>query len=189
MNITNQFEVKRPVDAVWAMFQDVPAVAQCLPGAALTEDKGGGGYAGHVEVKLGPMSAKFEGEATITPDATTKSGHIEGKGADKAGGSRGQVKVDYGLTASDEGTTVTVDATITLSGAIAQFGRTGLVEEMSRRLIDEFVSCLEAKMAAATPEEAAAIKAADVKGISLFFSALASWIGGLFKRLFKRGDR
>jgi carbon-monoxide dehydrogenase small subunit len=189
VNITNQFEVKRPVDAVWAMFQDVPAVAQCLPGAALTDDKGDGAYAGHVEVKLGPMSAKFEGEATITPDAAAKSGHIEGKGADKAGGSRGHVKVDYGLTASERGTTVTVDANITLSGAIAQFGRTGLVEEMSRRLIDEFVSCLEAKMAAATPEEAAEIKASDVKGISLFFSALAAWIGSFFKRLFKRGDK
>ncbi|MDH3425930.1 MAG: SRPBCC family protein [Acidimicrobiia bacterium] len=189
MKISNQFEVKRPVDAVWNMFQDVPSVAQCLPGAELTEDKGEGSYAGKVSVKLGPMSSTFEGQATVTPDSSTKTGHIDGKGADKAGGSRGQVNVEYSLAASDGGTTVAVEADITLSGAIAQFGRTGLVEEMSKRLIDEFVECLEAKMAAETPAEAAEIKADEVKGISLFFSALGSLIAGFFKKLFKRGDK
>ena len=189
MKISNQFEVKRPVDAVWEMFQDVPSVVHCLPGAELTDDKGEGSYAGKVSVKLGPMSANFEGQATITPDAGAKTGHIDGKGADKAAGSRGRVDVDYSLTAADGGTAVTVNADITLSGAIAQFGRTGLIEEMSKRLIDDFVECLHAKMDAETPEEAAEIKADEVKGISLFFSALASLIGGFFKRLFKRGDK
>ena len=187
MKITNEFEVMRPVDAVWDMFQDVASLVQCLPGAELTEDKGDGAYAGYVEVKLGPMSAKFEGEATISSDAASRSGHISGQGADKAGGSRGQVKVDYSLAPADPATTVTVDADIALSGAIAQFGRTGLVEEISRRLIAEFVECLEAKMAAETPEEAADIEASEVKGISLFFSSLLSWIGRFFRRIFKRG--
>ena len=188
MEIHNEFEVERPIDAVWDMFQDVPAVAACLPGAELTDDKGGGEYAGQVSVKLGPMSSKFEGEAKVTPDAAAKSAHIEGKGVDKAGGSRGQVKVDYALVASNGGTTVTVDADISLSGAIAQFGRTGLVEEMSKRLIGEFVECLHAKLDAESPEEAEAIQASEVKGISLFFSALGSWVASFFKRLFKKGD-
>ncbi len=94
MKISNEFKVMRPVDAVWDMFQDVPSLVQCLPGAELTEDKGGGAHGGYVEVKLGPMSAKFEGEATISPDAASRSGHMSGKGADQAGGSRGQVQVD-----------------------------------------------------------------------------------------------
>lgn len=188
MKISNEFQVKRPIDAVWEIFQDVPSVVHCLPGAELTEDKGGGAYAGKVSIKLGPMSSTFEGQATVTPDAATKTGNIDGKGADKAGGSRGNVDVTYALIPSGGGTNVAVEADITLSGAIAQFGRTGLVEEMSKRLIDEFVECLHAKMDADTPEEAATIKADEVKGISLFFSALGSLIAGFFKKLFKRGD-
>lgn len=188
MEIRNEFEVHRPIDAVWDMFQDVPAVAACLPGAELTDDKGGGEYAGQVSVKLGPMSSKFEGEATVTPDSAAKTAHIAGKGVDKAGGSRGQVKVDYALVAANGGTAVTVDADISLSGAIAQFGRTGLVEEMSKRLIAEFVECLHAKLDAETPEEAEAIEASDVRGISLFFSALGSWIGSFLKGLFRKGN-
>ena len=188
MKINQEFEVERSPDAVWSFFQDVPSVAQCLPGAGLTEDKGDGVYVGQVSVKLGPMSSSFEGEATVTPDPATKTAVISGKGVDKRGGSRGQVAVDYAITEAPIGAKVTVDAEVKLSGAIAQFGRTGLITEMSKRLIGEFVACLELKLAAETAEEAAEIKAPEVKGLSLFVSSLGSWIGRFFKRLFRRGE-
>lgn len=184
MQITQEFEVAQPVAAVWDFFQDVPAVAQCLPGAELTEDRGDGTYAGKVEVKLGPMSAAFEGEATVTPDAANRTGQIAGKGVDKRGGSRGQVKVEYRLAESANGTTVSVDADVTLSGAAAQFGRTGLINEMSKRLIGDFVSCLEGKLGAATEAEAETITAGEVSGVSLFFSSLFAPIVRFFKKLF-----
>jgi len=184
MKVTQEFEVAQPVSAVWDFFQDVPAVAQCLPGAELLEDKGDGTYVGKVEVKLGPMSAAFEGEATVTPDEAAKTGTISGKGVDKRGGSRGQVKVAYGLTAAGSGTTVLVDADVTLSGAAAQFGRTGLINEMSKRLISDFVACLEGKLGAATEAEAESITAGDVSGFSLFLSSLIASITRFFKKLF-----
>lgn len=182
MKITNEFTVSRPLDTVWDFFQDVPSVAQCLPGAELTEDRGDGTYAGKLSVKLGPMAATFEGQATVAPDAATRSGRIEGKGADRRGGSRGQVAVDYTLAASDGGTTVTLDADVTLSGAAAQFGRTGLINEMSNRLITDFVGCVEGKLAAATAEEASEVRASDVNGLALFFRSLLSWLRKLFSR-------
>lgn len=186
MKITQEFEVGKPLEAVWTFFQDIPAVAQCLPGAELTTDHGDGTYEGTLEAKLGPMTASFEGKATVTPDPANHSGHIEGQGADKRGGSRGQVKVDYRLIAVDSGTSVSVDADVILSGAAAQFGRTGLIKEMSNRLINDFVECLEAKLGAATAEEAQEIAAAQVQGASLFFSSLWTAIVNFFKRLLSR---
>ena len=53
---------------VFAFFQDVPAVARCMPGAELTEAKGDGLYAGRVKVRLGPFGADFEGEAKVSAD-------------------------------------------------------------------------------------------------------------------------
>jgi carbon-monoxide dehydrogenase small subunit len=188
MKISHEFEVERPLQAVWATFQDVPAVAQCLPGAELTEDRGDGVYVGDLQIKLGPMSAKFEGEAKVVPNPEAHTALIEGKGVDRSGGSRGQVDVEYRLAQSGSHTRVFVDADIKLSGAIAQFGRAGLVEEVSKRLIDDFVYCLHAKLDAETPEEAAEIEAGEVKGISLFLAGFMSWIGNFFKRLFKRGE-
>jgi uncharacterized protein len=183
LQITHEFEVARPVDTVWEMFQDVPSVAQCLPGATLTADKGNNVYAGSIAVKLGPMAVTFEGEATITHDRANRSALIDGRGVDKKGGSRGQVKVTYTLTPTGTGgTKALIDADVTLAGPAAQFGRTGLINEMSKRLIGDFASCLEAKMAAPTEAAAEAIVAPDVKPISLLWSSFVAWIRRLFGR-------
>jgi len=184
MNIEHEFTVARPPDVVWGLFQDVPSVAQCLPGAELLGQSEDGSYDGKLSVKLGPMAASFEGKATVTPDAVTRSAVIEGKGVDRSGGSRGQVRVNYSIAPEGTGSKVGVVADVTLSGPVAQFGRTGLINEMSKRLIGEFVECLEAKLAAVTPNEAANIEAGEVRGISLFFASLWAWL----KELFRRGD-
>ncbi|MFQ5968062.1 MAG: SRPBCC family protein [Acidimicrobiia bacterium] len=185
MKITQEFEVQRGIDEVWDFFQDVPAVSQCLPGAELTEDRSNGTFAGKVSVKMGPMTASFEGDAKVSPDEASRSVHMEGQGVDRRGGSRGQMTADYRLVATDGGATgVTVDADITLYGAAAQFGRTGLIREMSSLLIQEFIDCLEAKLGAGTEAEADAIAAGQVRGFSLFFSSLAAALARFFKRLF-----
>lgn len=180
MKISQEFVVERPPADVWAFFQDIPAVAQCLPGAALSNQNDDGSYEGNLAVKLGPMTAAFEGKCVITPDQDNMTATIEGKGVDKKGGSRGQVSVVYDLSEDAAGCRVVIDADVTLSGPAAQFGRTGLINEMSKRLIGDFVSCLEGKLEAKTAEEAESIKAKDVRGISLFFSSLWAWIRGLF---------
>jgi carbon monoxide dehydrogenase subunit G len=189
MKITEVIEVQSPPDQVWDLFQDVPELTHCLPGAELTEVLGDDKYAGKVGAKLGPMTATFEGEATVTADHAAMTGLVDGKGVDRSGGSVGQVKVAYALENTDSGgTRVTVDADVILSGAAAQFGRTGLIKEMSNRLISEFVQCVEAKLAAETPAEKSQVSAGDVKGFSLFFSSLVASVSGFFKRLFGGGD-
>lgn len=180
MKIAQEFVVARHPADVWTFFQDVPSVAQCLPGAELTNENDDGSYDGRLSVKLGPMTAAFEGTATISPDEGNRSATISGKGVDKKGGSRGQVTVTYVIADDSGGAKVNVDADVTLSGPVAQFGRTGLINEMSKRLIGEFVSCLEGKLGASDEAEAESIQAGEVKGISLFFSSLWSWLKRLF---------
>jgi carbon monoxide dehydrogenase subunit G len=182
MKIEQEFAIERPPNAVWEFFQDVPSVAQCLPGAELLDQTDDGSYEGKLSVKLGPMTASFEGKATIAADPGSRSATIDGRGVDKKGGSRGQVKVVYEIVEEGTGSRVKVDADVTLSGPVAQFGRTGLINEMSRRLIGDFVSCLEAKLGAETVEDAAEIKADEVKGISLFFTSLWAAIKRIFSR-------
>lgn len=180
MKIEHEFTVARPPDRVWEFFQDIPSVAQCLPGAEMLGQSEDGSYDGKLSVKLGPMAASFEGKATVAPDAQARTATIEGKGVDRSGGSRGQVKVTYQIVPEGTGSKVGVDADVTLSGPVAQFGRTGLVNEMSKRLIGEFVDCLEAKLAADNPAEAETIEAGEVRGVSLFLASLWAWLKGLF---------
>ncbi len=182
MKINNNFEVSQPVAVVWGFFQDVPTVAECLPGAEVTEDKGDGVYAGKVSAKLGPLTASFEGEATVVADPATHSASIKGKGVDKRGGSRGRMSVMYRLAEIEGGTGVDIEADVTLAGAAAQFGRSGLIREISNRLINEFAQCLEAKLSAVTAEEAALVQAGEVKGLRLFLQTVGSRIRGVFSR-------
>lgn len=189
MNVVEVFTVTRPSEAVWPLFKNVPELARCLPGAELAADNGDGTYEGRVSVKLGPISASFDGTATIAFDDAALTSRIKGRGVDRSGGSQGSVEVDVRLLPVDgTHTEVTIDAKVMLAGPIAQFGRVGLVNEISTRLIDEFSDCLHAKLDAESEEAASAIEAPDVRGLSLFFSstwgAFVSWL----KRLFSKSD-
>ena len=186
MHIDQEFEVNRPAGQVWDFFQDVEEVAKCLPGATLTGVEDDGRYAGSVQVKLGPMELTFEGKAGVEVDETGRTGVIQGSGADRRGGSRGKVKVDYQVHEANAGTRVTLGADLTLSGQAAQFGRVGLIKEMSGRIIEEFVSCLEAKLAAESVEEAAGVEAEAIEGGSLVVGSLWAMIVRFFRRLFGR---
>jgi carbon monoxide dehydrogenase subunit G len=187
MDVVEQFTVTRPIEDVWQLFRDVPELARCLPGAELTADNGDGTYEGSVSVKLGPISASFDGKATVEHADATHTSTIKGRGVDRSGGSQGQVVVDVALTEDGQSRTgVAIAAKVTLAGPIAQFGRTGLINEVSKRLIDEFSECLHKKLDAGSPAEAEAIEASDVRGLSLVFTSAFASIVEWWKRIFSR---
>lgn len=181
MKVEQSFTVARPIDDVWALFKDAKQVAACMPGAELTGETAPGTYSGRVSLRLGPFSASFEGEATVTYDDPAHTGHVEGKGADKRGGSRSKMTMEFGLAATGPAsTTVNTAADVTLSGAVAQFGRTGLIQETANVLIGEFARNLEAHL---TPSEALPEPAAEgsppppheIGGFKLIVLAFAAW--------------
>ena len=49
------------------------------------------------------------------------------------------------LVEDGEGTTVTVATDLTITGKPAQFGR-GLIEDVTRKMIDQFADCLRASL-------------------------------------------
>lgn len=182
--ITENFTVGRPVEVVWAFFQDVPEIAACMPGVELLGAVKEDTFRGKMQVKLGPISASFQGEAHIEDLVEgDRTGTISAKGIDRRGGSRASAKVRYKLSNAGSGTRVDILADIALQGPMAQFGRTGLIQDVSSGLTKEFADCIGQKLAAETPEEAAGVKAGDVKGFKLLSHALRAW----FRRLFRRG--
>jgi carbon monoxide dehydrogenase subunit G len=181
--ITESFTVERPVETVWTFFQNVPEVAACMPGVELLETLDGETYKGKMKVKLGPISAQFQGQATIeNRDEAGRIGVISARGADRQGGSRASAKVQYSLAPADAGTKVDIVADISLQGAMAQFGRTGLIQEVSGQLTKEFAGCIEQKLAAQSPEEAASVSAGEVKGFRVFIQGIWGWLKSLFAR-------
>ena len=179
--VEQSFTVARPVTDVWAFFQRIPEVAACLPGAEMTGEPSPGVYTGRVSLKLGPFGASFDGEAKVAFDREARSGHVEGRGVDKRGGSRSRMVVDFALAeATPRATRVSVAADITLSGAISQFGRTGLIQETANILIGDFVARLEERLAPpATPAAALPPPPARLGVMHLVVQMLRAWFGRL----------
>lgn len=150
--VSQSFDIAQPVERVWAFFQDVPQVVTCMPGLELTGQTGENAYQGKVRMRLGPITAAFEGEATILEaDAAARSARIEARGIDRKGGSRASAAVVYTLAATGAGTTVTLAGDIKLTGALGQIGRTGIIQDVAAQLTAQFAEALRTKLDAAAP--------------------------------------
>ena len=182
MKISSSFKVARGRTRVWDMFQDVPRVAGCIPGTRITESLGDGRFKGRVEVRLGPIATAFEGDAQHLSNAAEWTGTISGSGRDRGAGSRARFTTVYRLAEQAGGTEVTVESDIGLAGAVAQFGRTGLLEEVTNRMLQQFAVNLESQLGEEAPMSAATAAplppplVTELKLGGLLWASLLSWL-------------
>src|SRR3569623_546881 len=91
--IEKTFAIAASADAAWQVLQDIKTVAECMPGAQITEQVDATHYKGQVKLRLGPASATFNGELEIKSlDPLSKRLEMTGKGSD-IGGSSGAATV------------------------------------------------------------------------------------------------
>ena len=147
------FVIVKPPATVWNAFADIPAVAACLPGAALTEYDART-VKGHMSVKLGPISSAFAGSAVIERDDAALRGVIRGAGSDRGTGSRTRGEVTYRLVPEGDGqqTRVVLTVEYSLQGALAQFSRSGIAQDLGRRLVADFAANLNSRLTGEPPD-------------------------------------
>jgi carbon-monoxide dehydrogenase small subunit len=179
------FSVSHPADEVWAFFARTGEVARCLPGASLAGETEGERVEGQIRVKVGPISAEFQGVADIHRDEANRTGRISGAGKDQRSGSTTRGLVTYAVRqgASPDETVVDLGIGYTLTGMLAQFGRSGLVEDVANRLIDAFAANLESRLSGGA---AAETMPSELNAGSLFASIVATRFRQLFARIFGR---
>jgi carbon monoxide dehydrogenase subunit G len=155
MKINNEFTVHAPIERAWALLTDVEAIAPCMPGAQLTgirpadpaETPAAEVYEGKVKVKMGPVVAEYKGTASfVEKDDAAYRGVIDAKGRDSRGAGNASALITVQLRPEADGTTVAIDTELKISGKIAQFGA-GMIQEVSEKLLGQFVGCLEGKLA------------------------------------------
>ena len=214
MKLEQSFEVEAPIEQVWTALIDLEKVAPCLPGAAITGHDEDGTYHGTFQVKLGPTTANYRGTIKIeSADAGTHTATLAAKGSDKRGQGGATATIVNSLHETEGGATrVDAQTDFTITGRLASFGRGGMIKDISNRLLRDFATCLQQRLAAEPagemkPDEAAASAgAADavgkspaevapppptqaepaaappVKGFSLLLSVVWERIRGLFRR-------
>ena len=171
MRLEQSFEVNAPIEQVWAALIDLEKVAPCLPGAAITGHDDDGTYHGEFQVKLGPTSANYRGTIKVeSSDAGAHTATLAAKGSDKRGQGGASATIVNTLHEVESGTRVDAVTDFTITGRLASFGRGGMIKDISNRLLRDFATCLQQRLAAEpagdlTAEEAAASAgAADAVG-------------------------
>jgi carbon monoxide dehydrogenase subunit G len=150
MKIDNEFTVSVPVDRAWAVLTDLEGIAPCLPGAQLT-GVDGDVYTGKVKIKVGPVTAEYAGTARfVEKDEAAHHAVINATGRDSRGAGNAAAVITAALRADGPQTVVSVDTDLKITGKIAQFG-SGMIKEISAKLLGQFVTSLEAKLAESTP--------------------------------------
>jgi carbon monoxide dehydrogenase subunit G len=193
MDIVQRFRVNSAADKVWAAMSDVRLVASCLPGAELTEIIDERHQRGRLKLRLGPMSVSFAGETALTLDPATRTGIVEGKGVDQQSSSRVQSTIEFNvIEAGPNASDVNLKADVKLSGALAQFGRSSIVQDVAARITEQFAATLQSKLdqqpAAGTASDAAGSPAASTAGPAPAVQEL-SIVGLLFGVLWRRIKR
>ena len=160
MELQHEFTVPVPVERAWEILNDVEGIAPCMPGATVDEVRGAqnGGQVevdGRVKVKLGPIAVTYRGTATFVE--VDEAGHrlvVKAAGKETRGSGAASATITAVLKDGGDSTTVAVTTDLAISGKPAQFGR-GVMEDVSNKLLGQFVDCLSAKITAPAISEPA----------------------------------
>jgi uncharacterized protein len=189
MRLENTFQVPASPEAAWELLMDVPRVIPCMPGAKLDETVDDANWKATMQVKLGPISLSFATDVKREEaDEAARRSKLSARARETRGRGAAQATIESSLAAIDGGTKVDLVTDLSLTGAVAQYGR-GIVQDVSSQMVTSFAECLKAQLTAA-PEEAQAATAAQAKpvsGLSLGVSALGRAVSRAFDRLFRRG--
>jgi carbon monoxide dehydrogenase subunit G len=181
MRIEHQFRVDAPPEAVWPLLLDVERVAPCLPGAETPERVDERTYKVGVSVALGPMKLVYRGELAIEEvDEELRRTVMEARATETRGQGTVRATIRTTLTAEDGGTRADVVTDLQLTGRVAQMGH-GIVEDVSRRLLGDFASCLGRRATADRSEADPPVETArPIRGLWLLGQVVLARLRRLF---------
>ncbi len=148
MRLEQSFEVAAPLEQVWHTLIDVEHVAPCLPGAAVTGRNDDGSYNGTFTVKIGPTTASYTGRLEMENiDEASHTATMQAQGTDKRGQGGAKATILSRVAPIDgQGTRVDVVTDYHITGRLARFGRGGMIEDISARLLREFAKRLQTSL-------------------------------------------
>lgn len=194
MDMSGEYTIKAPREAVWAALNDPEMLRGAIAGCEeLVKD--GDGFKATVVAKVGPVKAKFGGRVTLSDLDPPKGYTITGEGQGGAAGfAKGGAKVQL-EEAPDGGTVLKYTASAQIGGKLAQIG-SRLIDGTAKKMADDFFSAFAASVEskagglptgetpasdASTDGGTASVTAAPPENAAAAQKGLhpAIWIGGL----------
>src|SRR3954469_9807712 len=140
----------------WDALNDPEVLKTCIPGCDKVEPTGENQYAIGMAVKIGPVSARFNGKIQLVdvlpPNSYTLS--FEGQGG-AAGFGKGTAKVNLAPAVEGAGCELAYTAQAQVGGKIAQVGQR-LVDGVARSMAEDFFRRFDEEMQRRYPDAYAA---------------------------------
>ena len=122
MEFSRTVEIDAPFDVVWALVNDVPSVASCIPGVSNVEMSGPTAFTCKLTQRVGSAKANFDLSSTLEVDEESKQVVAQSDGKDRALGSTVSARQSFSLTDTGSATRVEIQANVQITGRIATFG-------------------------------------------------------------------
>lgn len=189
VKLDKAFPIDAPAAAAWRLLSDIKSMAECMPGAQITEQVDATHYNGQVNVKLGPASAAFKGTLELkSVDAAKREIHILGKGTDAKGGSAASMDLTAAIRDAGNGRCeLAGTSTVTVSGKLASFaGR--MMAQVSDQILQQFGANFAQRAqalgdgAGAAPAAGMAAPPRELNAFALLWGVIVAFIKGLFGR-------
>src|SRR6266571_2899323 len=113
MEFKRNARIQAPLSDVWALVDDIPTVAGCIPGVHDLDMRGEREFDCVVSQRVGSVKSNFELRSRLT---------LQSQGQDRALGSSVKANLQFGLSEKDEETEVDIVADFQVTGRIATFG-------------------------------------------------------------------
>ena len=134
-----QLKLNQNPDMVWKMMIDPSFMVKSVPGAELTELLDDRNFNGKISLKIGPVTAKFNGEVEFTKLVEEDYElTLEGKGLDTSGKGGANMTMNIKLVPIDDGgTEMKSSMSLSITGRLAQFGGRMIVA-VNNKMFDQW---------------------------------------------------
>lgn len=176
MQMSGEYRIPAPRQAVWDALNDPEILKRCLPGCEELVKNGANSFEAKVAAKVGPVRAKFGGTVELSDIDPPNGYRIAGQGQGGAAGfAKGGATVRLAEDGSDTVLSYSVDASV--GGKLAQIG-SRLIDATAKKMADDFFQrfaeivggAAEGAQLEAAPEEAPV----EEKRLPAYV-----WVGGL----------
>lgn len=143
MIVEERFRIAAPPQEVWDFFLDVPRSAQCMPGVDHVEPIDEHSYRGQVQVKVGPIKARFSMEVALDDVVPPKHARFTARGTDRSTSSlvSGQAILAIAPIEADRAEIgLTID--VAIRGPLGRFGQP-VIRDTVRKMTEQFLDCAE----------------------------------------------
>ena len=145
MKFSNEVTVGAPADELFAFVSDIERVAPCLPGASV-DGREGDDYQGSMKVKVGPITARYQGTLRFLElDEDGRRAVMRARADEVNGQGNAEARITSVVEEAEDGSRIRMDTDLQMRGRVAQFGR-GAMEKISQRMFAEFAKNLEEAM-------------------------------------------